>query len=75
MRSQERKHGLFLCIEVDIPRADNTQMTGPKIVDCPAVEILVDDGRTDVRRARNGRHIAKLFSHIASRPTSGNPSP
>src|SRR2546421_11760717 len=62
MRSQEPEHGLFLCIEADISRADNTQMTRSKIVDCPAVEILVDDGRADVRRARNGRRIAEPLS-------------
>src|SRR6266496_6377008 len=37
-------------------------MAGAKILDRSTVQILVDDGRADVRAARDGRCIAELAS-------------
>src|SRR5262249_55537776 len=48
-----------------IARTDDAQMTWPEIVDRSPVEILLDDGRADVGRARNGRRIAEPFADLA----------
>src|SRR6266516_7208709 len=42
-------------------------MPRPKIVDRSSVEILLDDGRADVRRARYGRRISEPLAHGAHR--------
>src|SRR5437899_3136127 len=42
-------------------------MPRPKIVDRSSVEILLDDGRADVRPARYGRRISEPLAHGAHR--------
>src|SRR3989442_11815511 len=42
-------------------------MLRPKIVDRSSVEILLDDGRADVRPARYGRRISESLAHGAHR--------
>src|SRR5215210_8688147 len=38
-------------------------MSWTKVIDRPAVEILLDDGRTDVRGACNGRSVPEPLAH------------
>src|SRR4051812_48870808 len=60
-RSQQAQCRLLFRVETEITGADDAQMPGPEIVDRSPVEILLDDCRADVRRARDGGSVSELF--------------
>src|SRR5690348_1413603 len=60
-RAEQAQGRFFLGIEVDIPRADHAEPPGTEVLDRSSVQVLLDDGRTDVRRPRDGRRIPEPF--------------
>src|SRR3712207_1241915 len=46
-------------------------MPRSKVVDRPPVEVLLDNGRADVRRARDGRSVAQALAYVAHHGRDG----
>src|SRR2546429_7717626 len=58
-RTQQADKRLLLGIQTRLARPDDAQMARPEIIDRSPVQILLDDGGTDVGSARNRRRIAE----------------
>jgi hypothetical protein len=62
IRPKQRENRLLFRVEADISRADDAQMTWPKVINRSSVEILLDDSRADMRRARNCGRIPEALA-------------
>src|SRR5262245_61690966 len=58
-RSQQAQQSPLLRFEVDIARADNSQLTRAKVLDRPTVQILLDHRRADIGVTRNCRRVSE----------------
>src|SRR5205085_3595535 len=64
-RAKQADECLFLTIEAEIARADHPQVAWTEVLDRAPVQVLLDDGRADVRRPRDGRRVPEP---LADRP-------
>jgi hypothetical protein len=63
--AKQAEQCLLFRFQTDLARADDPQMPGSKIGNRSPVEILIENGGTHVRRARNPRSIAELLPDSA----------
>src|SRR5215468_11165881 len=61
-RTKEAQQGPFFWVESGVARTHDAQMRCTEILDRSALEILVDQRRTDVGAARNSRRIPELVA-------------
>src|SRR5262245_41917042 len=71
-RAQQAEQRLLLWIEVQIPRADYAQMARAEIVNGSAVEILLDDRRAHIGRARDRRRVPEALADLAHHHRHGS---
>jgi hypothetical protein len=67
-RTQQADKCLFLGIQTRLARPDDAQMARPEIIDRSPVQILLDDGGTDVENAGNSRRVAEPLQPVTEEP-------